>query len=101
MHSAIVVIEIPETPYNATSNQAWQMFLATIDRLQARTSDPLDKQEGVERLGENVWLVNFLQNPAALARLVETAARAERPYKILQLDAAPQWLPVGSDPKPS
>ena len=94
MHSAIIVVEIPEAPFNATSNPAWENFLARVGRLTSHKPDLLDKQKGVERLGENVWLVNFLQNPAALARLVEAAVRMSLHYKILQLDAAPQWLPV-------
>jgi hypothetical protein len=100
MHSAIIVIEMPEMAYNATSNQAWQTFLAMVDLTATHRPDPLHKQTGVERLGENVWLVNFLQNPAALARVVEAAVKKPLPYKILQLDAAPQWLPVGSGPEP-
>ena len=75
MHSAIVVVEMPETPYNATSNQIWQTFIAVVDRAAASKPDPIDKQKGVGRLGENVWLVNFQQNPAALARVVEAAVR--------------------------
>jgi hypothetical protein len=58
----------------------------------------LHKQRGVSRLGENVWLVNFIQNPAALTRLVSYSGEHEFEYGILQLDAEPQWLPAGFDP---
>jgi hypothetical protein len=96
MHSAIIVVEMPEVRFDATSNPTWENFLARVDRLTSHKPDLIDKQKGVERLGENVWLVNFLQNPAALARLVEAAVRMPLHYKILQLDAAPQWLPVAA-----
>jgi hypothetical protein len=101
MHSAIIVVQMPEQHHNSASNQAWLTFLAGVDKLTSAKVDPLDKQPGVERLAENVWMVNFLQNPAALARLVEAAVAMKFVYKILQLDAAPQWLPVDSNPKPS
>ena len=54
MHSAIIVVEIPEAPFNATSNPAWENFLARVVRLTSHKPDLLDKQKGVERLGENV-----------------------------------------------
>ncbi len=101
MHSALIVVEIPEQHFNTSSNQAWLTFIGQIDRLTSSKTDPLDKQKGVERLGENVWLVNFRQNPAALARLIESARNMQFVYKILQLDAEPQWLPVNSNSKPS
>jgi hypothetical protein len=101
MHSAIIVVPIPEQHHSSATNQAWQTFLAGIDRQTSQTPDPIGKQQGVERLAENVWLVNFQQNPEALARVIETSAKMKFAYKILQLDAAPQWLPVGSGPKPS
>ena len=101
MHSAIVVIGMPDTGHDGYSNPVWQTFLAIVNLTATNKPDPIDKQTGVERLGENVWLVNFLQNPAALSRLVDAAVRKPLPYRILQLDAAPQWLPVGSDSKPS
>lgn len=101
MHSAIIVVEIPAQHVNALNNQAWLNFNAQIDRLQRAKTDPVSKQKGVEQLGENVWLVNFRENPAALARLIEAAENMGFVYKILQLDGEPQWLPVGSNPKPS
>ncbi len=59
MHSAIVVVEMPEMPYNATSNQAWQIFLAGVNRLQGQTPDHLDRQQVVERLGEKCLAGEF------------------------------------------
>jgi hypothetical protein len=95
MHSAIVVIRQPDNTHR------WNTFIANVDQLQRPSStDQLDKQTGVARLAENVWMVSFLENPAALARLVHCAIETELSYGILQLDAAPQWLPAGFDPKP-
>jgi hypothetical protein len=98
MHSAIVVIKMPDQPHTAPSNQKWLAFMADVDHLRHREQDHVQEPKGVARLAENVWLVNFLDNPAALARLVSCAAQHRLPYGILQLDAAPQWLPAGSDP---
>ncbi len=75
--------------------------MASVDGLQEQEPDHLQKQKGVARLAENAWLVNFQENPAALARLVSSAVKHRVPYGILQLDAAPQWLPAGFDPKPN
>ena len=101
MHSALIVVEIPTQHFNAANNQAWLTFIGQVDRLTSAKIDPLDKQQGVERLGENVWLVNFRQNPAALARLVGAAENMKLVCKILPFDTEPQWLPVASNPKPT
>jgi hypothetical protein len=101
MHSAIIVVRMPEQHHSSAANQAWLAFLAGVDKLSSAKVDPLEKQQGVERLAENVWMVNFHQNPAALARVIEAAVVMKLVYKILQLDAVPQWLPVDSNPKPS
>jgi hypothetical protein len=92
MHSAVVVVKIPEKMYDQPLHDRW--------KLGQHQPDPLHRQRGVSRLGENVWLVNFIQNPAALARLVSCSSEHEFEYRILQLDAEPQWLPAGFDPSP-
>jgi hypothetical protein len=99
MHSAIIVVVVPDMSHSASFNQRWQMFLADVNHLKQETPDPLDKYEGVARLAENVWQVNFQKNPAILARLVHCAIEHKLSYGILPLDAAPQWLPAGVDPK--
>jgi hypothetical protein len=101
MHSAIIVVEIPEQHFNAMANQAWLNFIGQIDRLRATKTDPVSQQRGVEQLAENVWLVNFRMNPAALARIVEAAEGMGFVYKILPLVDEPRWLPVELSPKPS
>jgi hypothetical protein len=97
MHSVVVVVKIPEKMHDQPLNDRWNAFLADVHKLGQHQPDPLHKQRGVSRLGENVWLVNFIQNPAALARLVSCSSEHEFPYGILQLDAEPQWLPAGFD----
>jgi hypothetical protein len=92
MHSAIVVVAM-----SAVDQSGWNNFLSSINEKLPR---PLGNQQGVSRLAENVWLLNFRQNPAAFARLVDTAARYKLPCEILQLGDPPQWLPVEFDPKP-
>lgn len=93
MHSAIVVVTMPEAPFDSAIHQSWQMFLAGAPQE--------DKPRGVEKLGENVWIVNFQRNPAAFAQLVHSAERLKLIYRILPLQDAPLWLPVDADPKPT
>jgi hypothetical protein len=99
MHSAIIAIVVPEMAHDATFNQKWQVFIADVNHVRQATPNPLHKQKGVLRLAENVWQVNFHENPSALARLVSCAVEHKLTYGILQLDGAPQWLPAGFDPK--
>jgi hypothetical protein len=81
MHSAIfVATEIPQ-------RTDWENFLTVV-------ATKLKDARNIERLSENVWLVNFLISPSALAWLIALADQRGVDYKILQLDAAPQWLPV-------
>jgi hypothetical protein len=98
MHSAVVVIEIPKPTYDTSVPSAWRNFLAEVDMPVSRPA--LDQQPGVSRLGENVWLVNLQENPLALGRLLRSVENFQFSYGILPLDAGPQWLPVGFDPKP-
>jgi hypothetical protein len=88
MHSALVVIQIPE------NDQKWLAVMASVENLQ-------ETQKGVARLAENVWLVNFQENPTALGRLIFSADQHRVRYGILQLADAPQWLPDDFDPKTS
>jgi hypothetical protein len=94
MHSAIIVVTMPN------NEQRWNKFIADVDRLGTAQPDPLRKRKDVEQLATNVWLVNFQQNPEPLARIVSAATQHRLPHRILQLDAAPQWLRVDSNPEP-
>jgi hypothetical protein len=99
MHTAIVVIQMPEPLVHESFSSKWENYLAEVHSLRKPTTDPIDKQKGVARLGENVWQVNMQLNTNALARLVYFATQFGFPYGISPLDAAPQWLPGGFDPK--
>ena len=101
MHSAIVVIQMPEATYDRSVPQAWNSFIGDVDSLRSSKPKPLGEQKGVERLAENVWVVNLQENPSAFARLIHYADSFGLAYKILPIDVAPQWLPAGSDPKPN
>ena len=101
MHSAIVVIRMPEQSRESSSHPAWLTFLAEVDRLEGGTPDVLHEQKGVARLAENVWQVNLQENPAALPRLVGAAENMRFPYGVLQLDAPPQWILSDFDSKPT
>jgi hypothetical protein len=82
MHSAIFVAEI-----NPEYESDWKNFLEFV-ALKNKSA------RSIARLSENVWLVNFLVSPAALGWLIAGAEQRGVFYRILQLDAAPQWLPA-------
>ncbi len=86
MHSALFAAQIPQT------SKTWSEFLMK-SKVELRTF------QNVSRLAENVWLVNLKENPAPLAYLVSAADALGVPYGILPFEHAPEWLPVGFDPK--
>ena len=57
-------------------------------------------QEAPLQLAENVWQVNFQDNPGAFARLVSCAMHHQLNYGILQPEDAPIWHPASFQPKP-
>ena len=50
-------------------------------------------------MSENVWQVNFHDNPGAFARLVSCAMHHKLMYGILQLKEPPVWHPAAFHPK--
>jgi hypothetical protein len=52
--------------------------------------------QGVERLSENVWLVNLRIDPLPLILLCNAAHRLGIAFRLLPFDDAPQWLPGGN-----
>ena len=89
MHSAIFVVQVPDQGIDA-GRQQWLNYLGAVEASDLPAAD---------RLAENVWLVNFEKHPEVLARLIDAAVRQYKlPYRILRLYAAPQWLPVETDP---
>jgi hypothetical protein len=89
MHSAIVVVNVPEDSHQG--RQGWAAFSATIE--------PISKDPAAKRLDQLVWLIDFQKSPGAFAQLVDGCVRHRVTYGILPLADAPQWLPVGFDPK--
>jgi hypothetical protein len=85
MHSGIVVVELKD---KNSQFQQWKSFTDAIESKIASAG------KAIERLAENVWLVNFQKSPSVLAWIVVTAERNDLTYKILQFDGEPQWLPV-------
>ena len=94
MHSAIVVINMPEKHESEGHHPKWLAFLADTSRASEPMLDPMEDQAGVLRLGENVWQINFHDNPGAFARLVSCAMHHKLSYGILQLKDAPVWHPA-------
>jgi hypothetical protein len=89
MHSALFVVKVPA---ENQSRQAWRAsFRGHCQQLAL--------QKGALQLAENVWLINFQENPAALATLVHTSEHyPQTPYMLLPLGSEPQWLPAGASP---
>jgi hypothetical protein len=100
MHSAIVVINMPERDESEGHPSKWPAFLADLCRAFEPMVRPLEDQDGVVRLAENVWQVNFHDNPGAFARLISCAMHHKLSYGILQLKDAPVWHPASFHPKP-
>src|SRR5271156_393177 len=99
MHSAIVIINMPEKHETEGHHPKWLAFLADIYRASEPMLVSLEDQEGVLRLAENVWQVNFQSNPGAFARLVSGAMHHKLTYGILQLKDEPVWHPASFHPK--
>jgi hypothetical protein len=87
MHSVIFHAVLPSEPYEA--RQIGAHFLAAIAKIEGNKS--------VKLLGEFVWEVDFQASPDALAVLVNACEQLSRPYGILPLADAPQW--IRRDPK--
>jgi hypothetical protein len=99
MHSAIVVNNIPEKHESEGHHPKWLAFLADICRAYEPMMSPLEDDESVLRLAENVWQVNFHSNPGAFARLVSCAMHHKLTYGVLQLKDVPVWHPAAFHPK--
>jgi hypothetical protein len=100
MHSAIVVINMPEKAEAAEDHPDWLAFLKAMSAAAEPMLAPLAEQDGVLRLAENVWQVNFEKNPGMFARLVTSAMHHHLGYGILQLKDPPVWHPASFRPGP-
>jgi hypothetical protein len=98
MHSAIVVINMPEKHELEGHHPKWLAYLADLSRACEPVVSALDDQQGVLRLAENVWQICFHENPGAFARLISCAMHHKLSYGILQLPDAPVWHPADFRP---
>jgi hypothetical protein len=89
MHSAIVYAVMPTSHYELKEKTSY--LLAGISKIEHNKS--------VRQLGDFVWQVNFQESPDAFAVLIGACEQLAIPYRILQLDAEPQW--IRCDPKPT
>jgi hypothetical protein len=55
MHSAIVVINLPEKHETEGQHPKWLAFLADVCRSSEPMVSSLEDQDGVMRMAENVW----------------------------------------------
>ena len=100
MHSAIVVINMPDKHEMEAQHPKWVTCLADLSRASEPMMTSLLDQEGVMRLAENVWQINFQDNPGAFARLISCAMHHKLSYGILQLKEPPVWHPAAFHPRP-
>jgi hypothetical protein len=100
MHSAIVVINMPQQHETEGRHPKWLAFLRELNLAAEPMVSSLEDQDGVLKLAENVWQVNFHENPSAFARLVSCAMKYKLDHGILQLRDAPVWHPASFHPKP-
>jgi hypothetical protein len=100
MHSAIIVINLPQKHETEEHHPKWIAFLRALCLSAEPMVTSLEDQDGVLRLAENVWQINFHENPGAFARLVSCAMQHRLEYGILQLKDAPVWHPAAFHPRP-
>ena len=88
MHSALFVatIQLP----SSRGGQPWFFFSQEI-------SSHVSPSENVQRLAENVWLINVSVSPAPLGFLIAAAERNSISYGIIPFRRQPEWLPAGFD----
>jgi hypothetical protein len=92
MHSMFFVAAAPIGGARyASIPQDWQAFVGYV-------ANKLQQLSGVERLGENVWLVNMRIDPLPLGLLVAGAHEHGIAFRLLPFADEPQWLPVDSGP---
>ncbi len=88
MHSMLFVATAPISGGRYSPiPQNWQAFIGYV-------SNKLQPLAGVERLSENVWLVNMRIDPLPLGLLVAGAHEHGIECRLLSLDDEPQWLPA-------
>jgi hypothetical protein len=100
MHSAIVVINMPEKHESKELHPKWFAFLADTCRAFEPMMNSLEDEASVVRLSENVWQLNFRDNPGTFTRLISCAMHHQLTYGLLQLNEAPVWHPVSFHPTP-
>jgi hypothetical protein len=89
MHSVIFVATMPD------QNADWSMFLGAL-------APKAKRAKGVERLAENVWVINVrCQDASLLGWLISLCDQKGIPFRMLPLERAPEWLPVAADSKPT
>lgn len=95
MHSALFVAEIPEENWVTNAPAAHPIWSAFTDAITVRIAENTD----VQRLAENVWLVDTTKAISSLAWLISIAENQKIAHRILSIAEPPVWLPVGSCPK--
>jgi hypothetical protein len=95
MHSMLFVVAVPTD--NTTMSQSWQMYRGFI----GYATNNLEPFSGVERLAENVWLVNMRIDPLPLALLGSAAHQHGIGFRLLPFAEAPQWLPDATNTQSS
>jgi hypothetical protein len=85
MHSAIIYVVLSNEPRHDERQRAALLLVE---------ADKLEQKKLAVRLGDYVWQINFREYPGALSQIVVACERLAIPYRILPLDAEPQWIRV-------
>ena len=89
-NSVLLLIEMPK----ATDDDKWRLWL----RFRLEAEKVLQSADGVEALGENVFLISLGNGLSVQTDLQSLAATYRLKYRAMFLEKEPQW--IYSHPKP-
>jgi hypothetical protein len=89
MHSILLALDIPDIR-DDTRIGRWRGLLLDLE---SRSKG----LEGLDRLAENVWLLDASSALSFLGALIHGAEDIPTNYRALFLDAAPNWIPGPKD----
>jgi len=94
MHSMLFVASVL-TPSTA-GDDPWK----ANQQLRDHVTNTARQYRGVERLADNVCLVNMRIDPLPLALLCNAAHQLGIAFRLLPFAEEPQWLPTSAGPTP-
>lgn len=86
MKKNAVILSVDDTGTDAASRQVYRDTLEKIDW----------HIEGLEKLGQNVWLIPLPCGVPALGRVVSVCEHLSFKYRLLHIDHEPVWVSYGN-----